>query len=312
MNEKWFVIINPVSGGKRGPKRWAKIKPLLDGSNIQYDVATTEFIDHAAQLASSAIQKGFRHIAIIGGDGTANDVINGIFQSGIDPNEITVAMIPAGTGNDWVRTIGTYDSIEKIPSALNAYKTFLHDVGIVNYYKSGENRNRYFINIAGLGFEGHVAKRLYEGSRYLNGTKLQYQLAILRSLFFYHHRNMTITVDGKSSTHQTLSIACGNCKFNGGGLKQLPDAVHDDGLLDMTLIGNMSKFKMAISLPKLKTGAHIKMKEVTTFKGKEFFIESEGQVFLDADGEFLGETPVRISVIQKAIKVLIWNKLSEL
>lgn len=304
MNEKWFVIINPVSGGKNGPKRWHKIKPLLDAAGVDHEFEITAYIDHASKLTSEAIQRGIRNIAIIGGDGTANDVINGIFQSGIQTNEITVAMLPAGTGNDWVRTIGRYKSIEEIPTAFKRKETFMHDAGLVRYQKNGMEHSRYFINIAGLGFEGHVAKRISEGSRYLQGTKLQYQLAIIRSLFFYRHCSMKISFNGQSVTRNTLSIACGNCMFNGGGLKQLPMAIYDDGELDLTLIGNMSKFKMAISLPKLKSGSHIKMSEVEIFRSKEFYIESERPVFLDADGEFLGETPVHISVIPKAVRVL--------
>lgn len=227
-------------------------------------------------------------------------------QSGADPKQMTIAMLAAGTGNDWVRTIGKYKSLREIISALINKKTFLHDAGIVSFQKNGSTHKRYFINIVGLGFEGHVAKKLFESNGILKGTKLQYQAAILRSLFLYHHTNMKISVDGKTSEHHTLSIACGICKFNGGGLKQLPDAMYDDGILDMTLIGSMSKFKMAVSLPKLKDGSHTKMKEVETFKGKAFLIESNPPVFIDADGEFLGETPVNISLEEKCLNILAW------
>ena len=306
MNEKWFVIINPVSGGKKGPKLWHKIKPLLDEGGISYEFGITEFIDHASQLVKSAIEKQFINFLVIGGDGTANDVVNGIMQSGTDPQQITIAILAAGTGNDWVRTIGKYKSLQEIISSLNNKKTFLHDAGLVSFQKNGSTHKRYFINIVGLGFEGHVAKKLSESNGILKGTKLQYQVAILRSLFLYHHTNMKITVDGKTSEHKTLSIACGICKYNGGGLKQLPDAMYDDGILDMTLIGSMSKFKMAVSLPKLKDGSHTKMHEVLTFKGKEFLIESTPPVFIDADGEYLGETTVKIELEEKCLNIMSW------
>lgn len=306
MNEKWFVIINPVSGGKKGPKLWYKIKPLLDEEGISYEIAITEFIDHASQLIKNAIVNGYSNFIVIGGDGTANDVVNGILDSGTDPEKITIAMLPAGTGNDWVRTIGKYASIDEIPSALKNKKTFLHDIGTVLFHKNGLEQKRYFINIVGLGFEGHVAKKLSESNGILKGTKLQYQVAILRSLFLYHHTKMKITVDGKSSVHNTLSIACGICQYNGGGLKQLPDAMYDDGILNMTLIGSMRKIKMAVSLPKLKDGSHTKMQEVEIFKGREILIESTPPVYIDADGEYLGETPVKIIVKEKALSILKW------
>ena len=136
---------------------------------------------------------------------------------------------------------------------------------------------------------------------------MQYQIAILRSLFIYKHTQMKITVDGVSTELTTLSIAAGIGKYNGGGLKQLPESKYDDGLLDMTVIGNMSKLKMVISLPKLQSGIHTKMKEVKTFRGKEIKIESIPHVFIDADGEYLGITPLTISIINKKINIIHWK-----
>ena len=304
MIDTWFVIINPVSGRNKGRKLWHKIKPLLTEGGITFDFALTEYVDHASEIAGKAAGSGITNFLVIGGDGTANDVINGICRSGIDMHKFTVGMLSAGTGNDWVRTIGKCQSLNTVVQTLKKRATFLHDVGICNYQKNGQLQIRYFINIVGLGFEGHVAKRLFEEKSIFRGTKLQYQIAILRSLFVYKHTQMQITVDGNSTAITTLSIAAGIGKYNGGGLKQLPDSICDDGLLDMTVIGNMSKLKMVISLPKLQSGIHTKMKEVKTFRGKEIVIESTPDVFMDADGEYLGTTPVKISILQDKINIL--------
>ncbi len=306
MIDKWFVIINPVSGRNKGRKLWHKIKPLLAEGGIVYEFALTEFVDHASSITKQAAISGIRNFLIIGGDGTANDVINGICNSDIPIDTCTVAMLPAGTGNDWVRTIGKYSSLNNIAKSIQNKKTCSHDVGICIYNKNDTEHKRYFINIVGLGFEGHVAKRLFEEKSIFRGTKLQYQIAILRSLFVYKHTEMKVTVDGISSDITTLSIAAGIGKFNGGGLKQLPNSKFDDGLLDMTLIGNMSKLKMVLSLPKLQSGAHIKMKEVKTFRGKEIKIESTPYVFIDADGEYLGTTPIALSISDKKLNILQW------
>ncbi|HRH54948.1 MAG TPA: diacylglycerol kinase family protein, partial [Chitinophagales bacterium] len=223
MNKKWFVIINPVSGGKYAPKLWNKMLPHMETTGISFQVAFTEYIDHAGIIVKQAVADGFQHFMIIGGDGTANDVINGIFNSTGQPENFVVAMIPAGTGNDWVRTIGEYKNIMEIPEKLQSGNTFLQDVGLVTFQKENATRTRYFINIAGLGFEGQVAKKLYEKDGLLKGTKLQYQLAILQSLFVYKHTRLTLTVDGVTQSQTGLSIAAGICKYNGGGLKQLPN-----------------------------------------------------------------------------------------
>lgn len=304
MNKKWFVIINPVSGGKYAPKLWNKMLPHMETTGISFQVAFTEYIDHAGIIVKQAVDDGFQHFMIIGGDGTANDVINGIFNSTGQPENFVLAMIPAGTGNDWVRTIGEYKNIMEIPEKLQSGNTFLQDVGLVTFQKDNATRTRYFINIAGLGFEGQVAKNLYEKNGLLKGTKLQYQLAILQSLFVYKHTRLTLTVDGVTQSQTGLSIAAGICKYNGGGLKQLPNAIIDDGLLDMTVIGSMTKLQMVMNLPKLRNGSHVKLKSVNTFRGKTITINSEPPIYLDADGEFLGTTPVTISLIPKAIQVL--------
>ncbi len=306
MNDKWFVIINPVSGRNKGRKLWHKVKPLLTEGGILFEFALTEYIDHAGEISAKAANSGIVNFLILGGDGSANDVINGICNSGIDINLFTIAMLSAGTGNDWVRTIGKCNSLQTIADSLKQKNTFLHDIGKCRYYKNEMEFTRFFINIVGLGFEGHVAKRLMEEKSIFRGTKLQYQIAILRSLFIYKHTQMRITVDGITSQLTTLSIAAGIGKYNGGGLKQLPDSKFDDGLLDMTVIGNMSKFKMVMSLPKLQSGSHTKMKEVKTFRGKEIKIESTPPVFIDADGEYLGTTAIQINIVNKGIQILRW------
>ena len=304
--EKWYVILNPLSGGKKGNGIWKDLSPLLDEGGIVYEKEVTQYRMHAAELAEKAIKNGEKNILIIGGDGTASETANGVIQSG-KASEITIAMISVGTGNDWVRTTGKYSSLAMVPTRLLKKETFMHDAGKITYDKNGEKKDRWFINIAGLGFDGMVAKKVSEKGGMFAGTKIQYWAALLRSLLFYHHVKVTVTVDGNSSSYDTLSIACGICKYNGGGMKQLPDAAYDDGLLDMTLIGEMSKMKMVISLPKLSDGSFTKMKEVKTFRGKNIRIESAQPIFAEADGEYLGETPVAITVVPSALRILKWK-----
>lgn len=301
------MVVNPVSGGGKGTHLSETIAGLLLQRQIPFEKAVTQRVWHACELTQDAIKAGFTRFLIVGGDGTANEVINGIFLTGANTEKIIVGMISVGTGNDWVRTIGKHRSVNSIPDSLLYEQTFLHDVGRVEYKKNGATAYRYFINIAGLGFDGYAAKKIAEGPRFLQGTKLQYWGAILQSLFFYKHHLMKITVDGNESTHQTLSIACGICKYNGGGLMQLPGASCEDGLLDMTLIGNMSKLKMVMSLPKLSNGSFLSMKEIATFKGKDFLIECDEPVMVETDGEYLGETPARISILTNKIHILRWS-----
>lgn len=306
MQDKWFVIINPVSGGKAAPKRWAKIHPLLQAEGIDLSIAYTAYRDHGALLAEEALKKGFRRLMILGGDGSANDVVNGVMRSGVSPEEVIIAMVPAGTGNDWVRSIGKPVQLQLMAKAMQQAVTKWHDVGVAVYDTPEGKGQRYFINIAGLGFEGAVAKHLYQNSGKFYFGKLQYQLAILRTLLRYKHTLMRIQVDDTSQELTVLSIAAGNGKFNGGGLKQLPDALFDDKQLDMTVIATMPKWKMVISLPKLQTGAHTRMQEVRTFTGKRMHIESTPPVAIDVDGEYIGSTPLTLSIHSAQVRVLCW------
>lgn len=306
MQNAWLVIINPVSGGKAAPKRWAKIKPLFDAEQISYEEHVTQYRDHAAEIVRQKLIEGARKIMILGGDGTANDVINGVYTSGVDPSAVVVAMVPAGTGNDWVRTIGKPKDPKHLVSALERGQTFLHDVLIVRYQKENTTATRYCMNITGLGFEGAVARNIFLRSGKWQAGKLRYQLEILKTLFVYKHTQMQFSVDGKTEIITALSVALGNGKYNGGGLKQLPSAQFDDGKIDMTVITNMPKWKMITSLPKLQSGAHIGMREVRTFSGKQIQISSAPEVHIDADGEYIGTTPLHCVIADKQIQVLKW------
>jgi YegS/Rv2252/BmrU family lipid kinase len=303
----WHIILNPVAGKKKAVKLWRKLEPALTQHHIHYTLHKTAYRNHAIKIAEMLVREGVKNVIIIGGDGTANEVINGIFRQSINAEGITVAMLSAGTGNDWVRTIGKHTSIENIIASLRNKKTYLHDIGVIQYKKDNVGQKRYFINIAGLGFDGYVAKKITESNRILQGTKLQYWFALLQSLFVYKHHTVQFIVDGKEMHVQTLSAAVGICKYNGGGMMQLPAAQYNDGLLDGTIITNMSKCKMVISLPKLTDGSFTAMKEVKQCRGRTIEITSEAITYVEADGEFLGELPVHITLQKEALQVLRWE-----
>lgn len=304
---KWFVIINPISGGGKAVKLWKKLRVLLEQAEIEFEFAQTKYPNHAFELTQAAMQAGALRILIIGGDGTANEVVNGLMQYAATPDSIALAMISVGTGNDWVRTIGKPASFRSMILGLKASQTFAHDVGVLEYAGTNGRTKRYFINIAGLGFDGYVAYKLSRSSSFFSGSKIQYWIGLMQSLFTYKHTRVNFTVDDESVTMQTLSVAAGICKYNGGGMQQLPHADFNDGLLDMTVISNMHKLKMILSLPKLASGSFIRMQSVKTFRGKQITIESDKTIHVETDGEYLGTTPVQIHIIPSAIRVVKWK-----
>jgi YegS/Rv2252/BmrU family lipid kinase len=265
----------------------------------------TEFSGHATQLSKEAVEKGFRKILVIGGDGTTNEVVNGIFQQNqVEPKEVTIAMISMGTGGDWVRSMGMSGGWLKTLNIINEGKTMLHDVGIAKFYKAGTPQQRYFLNLAGLGFDGYVTQKVSTKKGLFSSQKIAYTATTLSSLMSYKASIITLEVDDLHEKTEAFSIALGNGKYNGGGMKQLPNSVNDDGLLDMTIIKKMSPLSMFWNFPKIMNGSFINLKTVETYRGKTIKIKSTPDIWLEADGEVLGNGPFEFSVIKQGVSVV--------
>lgn len=301
----WQVIVNPISGGKKGIHTWKQLQKKLNESHISYQVYFSEYKGHLIEIASELCLKNEKKFIVVGGDGTAHEVVNGIFSTMQDTSSILIAMVSAGTGNDWVKTIGKHSSMSSLIESLRNLEIKCQDLGVIEYSYHGKQLKRYFINIAGFGFDGFVAKKLSGNNGLFKGTKIHYWFALLKSLLFYQHNEVLFKVDDEKIILNTLSVAAGICKYNGGGLKQLPHALIDDGHLDMSIIGNMSKLKMVRNLSKLHDGSFINVKGVKTYRAKEIVLECKELFFAEADGEYLGEAPVRLSILPSALRFVL-------
>jgi diacylglycerol kinase family enzyme len=173
--EEWLVIVNPNAGNGKGKKDWEKISDLLKNKGLAFAVKFTERKGHAIHFTIEGISAGYRKIITVGGDGTLNEVVNGAFISKACPTaEISLALIPVGTGNDWGRMFGIPLDHEKAINIIIENKVLLHDVGLVSYFEGSRKKERYFINIAGLGFESVVVKRTNHQKDNGHGGKLIY------------------------------------------------------------------------------------------------------------------------------------------
>ena len=158
MSKSWFIIVNPYSGNRNISEQWKEIKQLLNTKKINFSFAFTQFSKHEIELVDKAIQNGFRNIISIGGDGTLHHVVNGIMQQRyVKTSDITIAVIPQGTGNDWIKTYNIPNDIEKVIEIISKKKTILQDIGVLET----ENKTvSYFNNVAGLGYDGYVVNKL--------------------------------------------------------------------------------------------------------------------------------------------------------
>ena len=305
--DKWLIIVNPNAGIKKGARDWTLISRLLNEANIEHLCVLTEHRNHANLLVSEFLEEGYRNIAVVGGDGTMNEVVNGIFmQHHVSASAIKLGMIPVGTGNDWCRTFGIPFDYKAAIQILKKEKTFLQDVGKINYYRQNDPQLRYFINIAGMGYDALVAKKANLLKEKGKGGPFAYFYFVFASLFQYKFIEAVIDVDDQQVFKgEIFSMNVGICKYNGGGMMQVPDAIPDDGLFDVMLIKKASKWVVIRHTSKLYKGTHVKLPIVNTYRGKSVRIRSIGKIYLEADGESLGHSPFFYEILPRSLMVVV-------
>ena len=302
---QWLVIINPNAGNGKGKRDFDRITGLLEREEIPFSVRFTEKKSEATDHAREAIKNGFRKIISVGGDGTLNEVINGVFSQNICPtSEIVVALIPVGTGNDWGRMFGIPLVYEGAIKVIKENKIMLHDIGFITYFNRNTQLKRYFINIAGLGFEAMVVSRTNKQKDKGRSNAAIYFYNLLASLISYRNETAVIEIDGKKSSARVFSINVGNGRYCGGGMRQTPDALPDDGLLDITVIKNMGRIEIIRNLKLLYDGTILSHPKVDGYRSTNLKVNSEAVLYAEADGESLGHTPVEFGIIPSAINII--------
>ncbi len=239
---RWRFIVNPAAGGGKVRRKWPALERQLYTKGFHFDVVFTERKFHAAELAVQAIAEGIRQIVAVGGDGTAHEVVNGIFtQNTCPPEDVTFTLLPIGTGNDWIKT-------HRIPKNFGNWllffqkgKTSFQDIGRLDYQENGSTERRYFINVAGLSYDGYVARQAEQYKSLASNTFL-YLFLIFRCLFQFRIPRSGVQFGGRTAEDFFYTINIGICRYSGGGLQLVPHALPDDGLLALTLIKRVRKW----------------------------------------------------------------------
>jgi YegS/Rv2252/BmrU family lipid kinase len=304
-SNKWFIVVNPNAGKRKGQKDWHSIESLLHKNNLQFTAEFTSSKGHATELVRKGIEAGYRNIIAVGGDGTMNEVINGCFLQNVCPtSKICLSMITVGTGNDWGRMFAIPTNYEEAIHVIRAKNTCLHDTGVVYYYHGTRREKRYFINIAGLGFDAIVVKRTNIQKEKGKSGKLLYFWNLLRSLLMYKHTHTEIVIDGKSILHEVFTISLGIGRYSGGGMRQTPHAIHDDGLFDITVIKRMRKGEVIRNLKMLYDGTILDHPKIEGYTGKDILIDSDPLIHVETDGESLGHSPIEFQILPKSINIV--------
>ena len=283
------------------------IKNFFEQQQISYQMHYTQSNGHGAELAREGIRKGFRQIMTMGGDGTNNEVINGILsQKIVRSDQILYTLLPIGTGNDWIKSHGIPQKIRSYLKGFQSGSTNYQDVGLVRYQKNGQTAERYFANIAGLAYDAYVV-RLIAGLKSFIPSKLFYTFYLLKCLFQYSLKRACAQFDDQVVENHFYSINVGIGRYAGSGLIVVPHAVPDDGELAITLIGKVSKIGVLLNYYRFFNGTIGGHSKVQLHKTKKLSVRSleRDPVLLEVDGEFIGTTPAHFEILPKALKVWV-------
>ena len=301
----WIAIVNRAAGGGKTDRDWPVIQGLLEKHGISFDAYFTTRRLHASILARNKIQEGYSRIIVVGGDGTMNEVINGVFaQNRIHTTEVMLGMISVGTGNDWARMFNIPSDYEGAVRTIKDQKTFIQDAGLVNYVKNGKAWNRYFINIAGMGFDARVAERTNRMKDRGKSGPMLYFYNIFASLLKYRSLKALIDLDGETLSRKIFSLNVGIGMYSGGGMKQVPHAIADDGLYSITLIRKMGKLNVLANIKRLYNGTIAAHSKVETYMARSVQVKSPSMLQIETDGESLGHGPLKFRIIPRSVTVI--------
>lgn len=319
---KWFAVVNPHAGGGKTLAQWSKARRYLDLEGVSYEYETTECKYHASELAFNASKKGYRKFLAVGGDGTVHEVLCGIMNciedehrngASVSLSDFSLAVIPIGSGNDWIRSHGVPRDICEVVKMISENRFVPQDVVKVSFpdNKGASGcvlNSSYMINIGGIGLDSRVCDRVNRRKDKGESGKLLYVEALIHNLFKSHPMDVSIICDGSEVYDgSALSIAFGTGRYSGGGMLQTPDAVVDDGLLDVTVIPPFSLLRIAREAPKLFNGKLLSVKEIVRNKARCVEVVQKGgekTEMVELDGEIAGNVPVRFEVLDDKINVL--------
>ncbi len=297
-----FVILNPHSSAGRTGRRWPQLAPRLEAALGPLRVLTTGGPRDAERLVVEAARKGARRVVVAGGDGTMSEVVTGALDAGRG-GERELGILPMGSGCDFARSLGLPRSLSPLLECLRAGRSRKVDAGRVHFTdRAGTPMQAAFLNVASFGISGLTDALVARAGKRL-GPTLAFAIGTLRAIVQYRQRPVEIRVDGRLVHEGPLNLGtAANGRFFGSGMEVAPRARIDDGLLDVVVVGALSRPGLIARFPALYRGAHLQMKSVSHRQGSVVEVLAEpGEVMLDIDGEPLGYLPARFEVLPGAI-----------
>ena len=293
---KIFFIINPIAGNGKALEEWEKNKIKIFKNFGEQNYEFTKYPGHAIEISKKISNEDFDLIVSVGGDGTLNEVVNGLVNS-----NKTIVILPFGTGSDFGKTIGIKNLDDFLIAVKNGKKI---KVDIGNVYFTEQSFSRYFINILEIGFGAEVMNYV---NKHKSLGKYSFILGIISTLSKMKKFDLNIQLNTIKKTFSTIEVIVANGKYFGGGMLASPDSKIDDGFLNLHILKSFSKLTSVIRLRNLISGEYIKKGYSYDFISNEIFVENSG-ILVEMDGDVIGKTPIKITTLEKKIEFLIPQK----
>lgn len=282
---------------------WPEISGCLRDAGLEFEHVMTEAPGHAAELARSAAREGCELVVSVGGDGTANEIVNGLYQAG-SLGDVSLGMISTGTGSDYARTVGIPRDYREACRRLLGKRRLPVDLGMVEYASDGRTAERLFLNFAGLGFDAEIVRATTQKYKAL-GARASYLVGLLATLLAYRNKRISLNVDGVTEERKVCTVMVTNGRYGGGSMLVAPHADPTDGLFDVLIIGDLDKGDLLRSLPRIYKGTHLTHPKVTAKRARTVEITASQPLSLQADGELIGQAPARFRVKAAALKLVV-------
>lgn len=305
-----LIIVNPTSAGGATGEAWPGVASAVRQHFGPFEVAFTRKGGEAVEISEREARAGRRLVIACGGDGTINEVANGLLRA---ESETELGLLPSGTGGDFRRTFDIPQRPADAAKALRESETRSMDAGRVTFVNdAGAEESRFFVNVASFGMGGDVIKRvksregLPAGAARLLGGRLSFAAAALQAAVTFEKPLVRIALDGGAESQMHVANFCvANARYFGGGMKIAPNAKVDDGRFDVVAVGDVSALTVLANSYKLYLGTHLGMQEVRHALAQRVRAESASDAFvkLEVDGEPVGRLPVTFEILPGALRL---------
>jgi diacylglycerol kinase (ATP) len=305
-----LFIINPASARGATLRVWAGARKEIAAAGIDFAEHLTSQPGEAKTVAREALSDGARRIIAVGGDGTLSEVTNGYLdEDGRAINSAAaIGLLPSGTGSDFRRSLGLASRAESIGALLRSKTRFIDVVRVEFLQPDGASGSRFFVNVASFGLGGDVSELVnrwrHTLPRWIGGSA-RFAAAAIAALGRYNNVAVALRVDGRELKLNSNLIVAANGRFAGGGMMLAPQAELDDGLLDVIVTDEATRFDVIRELPRIKRGSHLKNPKVSHMRAIEVSINSAAPMAIDLDGEMVGYTPARLKVLPSVVRFLV-------